>query len=344
MTTPSSDCGTMPCGSSQGDSSRSNGPHSTRIEPGSSRAAARARASSSRKLRRRGAAASRPADQVTCRSSDVGPVAASAAWRSRRSTTPGVAPKSLSSQRPASGVRAKNRSSTSCQTVSNPSTLVRTRTSALRRSAAGGGSSRISRSPEATTPDVDRARRDAGRREIDRSGSAWRQTSSRRRGRRETVRRTAGRRCRRVTAAGSGTGRRAAAKRAVPGRRAASRPPASTACAPVCNGARARQAAAVQQAGVLEMGHHRQQRVQAGGRLVGAGAPGARSAGSAWRRTWGKPACASPAAPRARSVCRARAPCESRRGWQCGVGDAGQPRRQRRSRCVSVADGARRRR
>ena len=54
---------------------------------------------------------------------------------------------------PASGVRVKNRSRTSCQTVSNPLTLVRTRTMALSGgSPAAGGSSRISRSPEATTP------------------------------------------------------------------------------------------------------------------------------------------------------------------------------------------------
>ena len=58
--------------------------------------------------------------------------------RSRSVTTPGVAPKSLSSQRPDSGVRAKNRSSTSCHTVSNPSTLVRTRTSAWRAARRGG--------------------------------------------------------------------------------------------------------------------------------------------------------------------------------------------------------------
>ena len=61
-----------------------------------------------------------------------------------------VAPKSLSSQRPASGVWVKNRSSVACQTVSKPSTLVRTRTSAT--SASGAASSSTSKSPDATTP------------------------------------------------------------------------------------------------------------------------------------------------------------------------------------------------
>ena len=52
ITTPSSACGTIPCGSSHGDSRRSNGPHSTRTLSGSSSAVARSRASPSRKLRR----------------------------------------------------------------------------------------------------------------------------------------------------------------------------------------------------------------------------------------------------------------------------------------------------
>src|SRR5580693_9840076 len=52
-TQPSSNCGAMPCSGNQGDSIRSNGPTSSRQEPGSIRLCARALASSSIKLCRR---------------------------------------------------------------------------------------------------------------------------------------------------------------------------------------------------------------------------------------------------------------------------------------------------
>ena len=139
-TTPSSDCGVTSCGSSHGDSRRSNGPHSTRAVPSSRSASARAR-----RVELEKAAAVQHALPVEptvghCRSRGrsrwavmSGLAAAPAACRRSAGRRAEVVELPAPRQRGA-GEEAREHLR---QTSSNPSTLVRTRTCAPARRSAG---------------------------------------------------------------------------------------------------------------------------------------------------------------------------------------------------------------